>query len=175
MSLSEPSPPDPIVPRYSTLSLPPYRFVPGLNPHPRVDPAGHSWGLKPEALPPWRLDEWRDLEAWLYAVDLYNQAYWWESHEVLEALWHAAGRRGEAASFVHGILHVAVASLNRHRGKTAGARRQAEKALKRLAISLSRGGRTMGLDVIPFAAEVRGCFITGSRPQPPAIRLDWSD
>ena len=169
MPLTEPRPADAALPRYSRLALPPYRFVPGLNAHPRVDRAGHSFGQAPEALPAWRPEEWRALAPWLYAVDLYNQAFWWESHEVLEALWHAAGRTTEPASFVHGILHVAVANLNRHRGKGAGAERQAGKALAHLQIF--RGVRYMGMDVDAFARDVEGFHLDGQRPVPAVIRL----
>ena len=40
-------------PRYSRRLLPTYRFLPGLTPHPRHNPLGHSFG-QPESLPrPW--------------------------------------------------------------------------------------------------------------------------
>ncbi len=171
MPLSDPRPPDASVPRYSPLALPSYRFVPGFNAHPRVDPAGHSFGQAPAVFPAWRPEEWRTLAPWLHAVDLYNQAFWWESHEVLEGLWHAAGRTSDPASFVHGILHVAVANLNRHRQKTAGAERQARKALAHL--QPMRGARRyMGLDVEAFAREVQDFFFEGRRSIPAVIRLD---
>jgi hypothetical protein len=103
-------------------------------------------------------------------VDLYNQAFWWESHEVLESLWHAAGRTSEPASFVHGILHAAVANLNRHRGKYAGAWRQAEKALAHLeGLGIAR---YMGMDVETFAREVREFHLDGRRRDPALIRLE---
>jgi hypothetical protein len=110
---------------------------------------------------------------WLYAVDLYNQAFWWESHEVLEGLWHAAGRTSEPASFVHGILHVAVANLHRHRGKTAGAERQALKGLAHLEGAQRPGTHYMGLDVGSFVRDVQDFFFTGRRAVPAVIRLDF--
>ena len=38
---------------------------------------------------------------YLYAIDLYNYAYWWECHEVLEGLWRA-GQTTEARKFFPG-------------------------------------------------------------------------
>ena len=51
--------------------LPPYRFVPGLYPHPTRHPAGHSYGpaapLHGRAA--WDPSAWRTLDDWLCGVD----------------------------------------------------------------------------------------------------------
>jgi len=166
-----PLPPVPGWPRYTDLPFPPYRFVPGASPHPVVDPRGHSFGRRPEPAPPWDPGHWRELTAYLYAVDLYNYSYWWECHEALEVLWHAAGRKGPAASFLQGIIHVAAANLNRHRRKSEGAQRQAGKALARLEEVLRTESVYMGLEVPAFARQVREHFFSGVRPIPPLIEL----
>lgn len=181
MTLTEPVPPNPGWPRYSGIPFPPYRFVPGLNPHPNVDPQGHGRSRprqreeqpapRGEPAPPWRPEEWRTLTPYLYGVDLYNYAYWWESHEVLEGLWHAAGRKGVPADFMQGIIHVSAANLNRHRGKREGARRQAVKALARLEQVQGSGPVYMGLDVPAFMREMRESTLEGSPVGPPMIRL----
>jgi predicted metal-dependent hydrolase len=85
-------------------------------------------------------------------VDLFNMGYWWECHEVLEALWNAAGRKTPQASFVQGLLQVAAAELNRRRGKRAVSG-QAERGLRRME-AVSRAAY-MGLDVRSFARDVR--------------------
>ena len=167
--LAEPQPLVPGSPRYTDLAFPPYRFVPGLNPHPVKDPLGHSFSLPRELPPPWRPDEWRTLTPYLYGVDLYNYAYWWECHETLEGLWHAAGRRGTAADFMHGLIHAAAGNLHRHKGNAAGARRQVGKALARLAAPLGEGPIYMGLDVARFSAELRTYSLGAG--EPPEIRL----
>lgn len=165
--LVEPSPPDPSWPRYSSRPLPPYRFVPGLNPHPHRDPGGHS-RAEPPAPGPWSPEDWRELDPYLYGVDLHNFAYWWEAHEAFEGLWHAAGRTSPHARFVQGLIHVSAASLNRHRGNRAAARRQARRGIERLA---RQGGRIfMGIEVDGFLARVE-TLVTGREAHPVLIEL----
>jgi predicted metal-dependent hydrolase len=56
--------------------------------------------------------DWRRDEGYLHAVDLYNHGYWWECHEIFEALWRAAGRQDPAdGAFFQGLLQVAAACL----------------------------------------------------------------
>ncbi|MGH7563985.1 MAG: DUF309 domain-containing protein [Gemmatimonadota bacterium] len=166
--IQEPSPPDPSWPRYSSRSVPSYRFVPGLNPHPHRDPAGHSYGEPVSALAPWSPEGWRSLEPWLYGVDLYNFAYWWEAHEVLEQLWHAAGRTSPHARFVQGIIHVSAANLNLHRGNLAASRRQAHRGIQRL--SGKAGQIWMGIDVDDFIGQVED-YVTDRASRPALIEL----
>lgn len=149
--------PEPHPPRYSDRPFPPYRFVPGETPHPHRDPEGYAHGEPAAAIGDWSATEWGDLEPWLYAVDLFNHGYWWACHEVLEALWHAAGRSTRRARFVQGILQVAAAYLNRSRGHHAAAPAQAERALRR--IERAAGSRvTMGVDVPDFSRRVERSF-----------------
>lgn len=158
-------------PRYSSRPFPPYRFIPGLLPHPNRDPGGHSYGVESPILEDWTPEEWRSLEPYLYGIDLYNFGYWWEAHEVLEGLWHAAGRTSPNARFVQGIIHVAAAQLNLHRGNEAAARRQARRGIDRLGLFV---GRTwMGIDVDAFVQEVEGYLADRSRGLPAIeLRLD---
>lgn len=96
--MTEPQPADPHGPRYSTRPFPPYRFVPGQTPHPRRHPHGHSYGQAEPNPALFPAEEWQKSDAYLYGIDLYNFAYWWECHEVFEGLWHAAGRETEQAN-----------------------------------------------------------------------------
>ena len=139
-------------PRYSARPLPPYRHVPGETPHPRRDAGGHSRSAPEPACEAWDPAAWRDVELWLHAVDLFNEGYFWECHEALEALWHAAGRTSPGARFVQGLVLVAAAYLNRVRGKPDPLR-QAERGLGRM--EKAGGASFMGLDVPAFAGAVR--------------------
>jgi len=112
---------------------------------------------------------WADLEAWRYAVDLYNHGYWWECHEALEALWRAAERDTAPARFVQGLILVSAACLNRRRGSPAAAD-QARKGVARMESVDASEGRYMGLHVAPFTRRVRS-FFAGDAPAPPPIRL----
>lgn len=160
----EPSPPVPDWPRYSSGSFPPHRFVPGLTPRPRAardSPAVPAHG-------PWSPEDWRTLEPYLYGVDLYNFAFWWEAHEALEVLWHAAGRTTVHARFVQGIIHVSAANLNLYRGHLEAGRRQARRGALRLS---RRSGRIwMGIEVDDFVEQVEA-YASGRRSRPALIRL----
>lgn len=141
--------------------------MPGLGARPQ-------WGEEDTPAIPtrWEPDAWRSLVPYLYGVDLYNHGYWWECHEVLEALWHAAGRKNPQARFIQGLIHLAASNLNWHRGHDAAARRQANRGIERVA---SQSGRTyMGIGVDDLVERVRAS-IEGDTWNPPPIRLDFED
>ena len=62
-------------------------------PHPRRHPEGHSYGHPEPTSLPFEPEGWRTCESYRYGVDLYNAGYFWECHEVFEALWRGVGRR----------------------------------------------------------------------------------
>jgi uncharacterized protein len=170
MSLVEPSSPDPKWPRYSNLPFPSYRFVPGLHPHPRRHPKGHSYGT-PEVPPPRvPVERWRENAVYLHGIDLYNFAYWWECHEALEGLWHLTGHTGTEAQFLQGIIQTAAANLQRHMGHPDGARRLGREGIARLA---SVGLRTfMGVELGPFIRAVNDYHVDEDTAAIPLLRLD---
>ncbi len=146
---------DPLVPvdqpRYGTGNFPSYRFLPGQTPHPRRHPLGHSFRL-PEPRPlPFKHDEWATSEDYLHAVDLYNFAYWWESHEVFEGLWHACGRTTVAGNFFQALIQIAGANLKHVVGNKAAAENLARSGLRRLQ---NTPAHYMGLDAVTFAQDV---------------------
>ena len=106
-----------------------------MNPHPRRDPRGHSYGQpepQPSAFPP---DAWHKSEDYLYGVDLYNYAYWWECHEVFEGLWHAVGHDTEQGNFFQALIQLAAANLKRFLGNETAAQnllRSAESRFQKL-------------------------------------------
>lgn len=73
--------------------LPPYGYVPGLNPRPEGE----------AEIPP------EDRFAW--GVDLFHNGYYWEAHEAWEGCWHAAGRRGPVADRLKGLIRLAAAGV----------------------------------------------------------------
>ena len=160
--------------RYTARELPAYRFVPGDAPHPTRDPAGHSFGERTPVSQRWEPEEWRELDEWLWAVDLFNGGYWWESHEALEGLWHAAGRTTPAARFVQALVHLSAACLNRRRGHVDAARRQAARAVRGLRVAgdgvcMARDAKAvMGIDVERLIGEVERSF---AREDGPPIRI----
>lgn len=95
------------------MSFPPYRHIPGVTPHPMRDPLGHSYGVEEEhdenPLPP---EMWRENKDYLYGVDLYNFAYWWEAHEAWEGLWHTA--EDTYRLFLQGLIQVSASLIKYH-------------------------------------------------------------
>lgn len=129
---TEPQAPDPDFPRFSQRRLPPYRYVHGLNPHPRLDVDGHSYGA-PE---PWAqheigmllAGEWPACEQYLYGVDLYNHAYWWEAHEAWEAVWMHAEEDSPLRHLLQCLIQVSAAHFQKHAGIVNGVQRLLERA-----------------------------------------------
>ena len=65
------------------------------------------------------------------AVELFNQADWYGSHDGFEALWHETLEPDR--SVLQGILQIAVAHLHRERGNLRGATVLLGEGLGRLA------------------------------------------
>jgi len=168
------------VQRYSSRPLPAYRYVPGLHPHPVRDPRGHSYEpvLRFNRHAPWRVDEWRTLDDWLYGVDLFNRFYFWEAHEAWEGLWAAVKRDTAPALLLQGLIQIAAALLKTHMGVLLGARTLSTEGLDKIG----RAGRwqptLLGLDVRETAAAFATYFAPLGRgelpsigPQVPLLRL----
>lgn len=152
--------------RYSSRALPSYRYVPGKTPHPVRDATGHSYGREPE---PIRLDEtaWKSCGDYLFAIDLFNAGYYWESHEVFEAIWNGAGRSGPIASFSKGVIQVAAALLKHSMGDCASAAALA----KRGAAKLHEGPpRFLGVDAHRLADDACA-YVAGDTDADPVIPL----
>lgn len=154
----EPAPPWPETPRLCPeRPLPPYRFVPGLNPHPVEHPDGHSRGLRHtvERIPP---ERWRQNKDYLYGIDLYHRGYYWESHEAWEGLWRLAPLEGPERGFLQGLILNSAAQLKAHVGSARGARRLSRSSAERFeAVLGSRafGGVYMGLQVADVLGQLR--------------------
>jgi len=143
-------------PRYAPKrGFPPYRFTPGVTPHPRQNPQGHSYGKKdekPDYLPP---ERWRENEFYLFGVDLYHQGYLWESHEAWETLWHLTDKEGAEGQLLQGLIQNAAALLKVHLKEWTGARHLSREAVRRLQFAaMRRKGPFMGVDL---AKLLRDC------------------
>jgi len=165
--VTEPHPPDATWPRYSAKPFPSYRFLPGKNPHPRRDPRGHSYG-RPDPQPAaFSLDAWQQSEDYLYGVDLYNYAYWWESHEVFEGLWHVAGHNTEQGNFFQALIQLAAANLKYFLGNPAAAHNLFQKGIIRLQ---HVPPSYMGIDV-PRLTDALQAHLINPHPHTPLIGL----
>jgi hypothetical protein len=109
-------------------ALPPYAYVPGQTPHPLSDPRGHSYGQHPLGTPALTDADFAQNQTYRYALDLFNQGYYWEAHEAWESLWHAAGRTGVTADFLKGLIKLAAAGVKATEGRPLGITRHATSA-----------------------------------------------
>ncbi len=97
--------------RYSSQDFPPYRYVPGLHPHPTNSPEGHSYGEEDEEHKKWDSELWKDNQEYLFGIDLYNYHYYWEAHEAWEGLWIASVRNSSEHRFLQGLIKLGAALL----------------------------------------------------------------
>ena len=153
-------------PRYTDRPLPAYRFVPGRRPHPTRSPQGHSYHQPeiPGTLDP---DNWEECEKYLFAIDLFNNHYFWEAHEALEPLWLDAGRDSPTGRFLQGLIKISAALLKHSMGNMDGA---VSHAAGGGALLCGAEGIRLGIDGADLAARVLA-FITGETGEPPAIEL----
>jgi hypothetical protein len=138
------------------------------------DPRGHSHGRE-EGPPPYvEPERWRENEAFLYGVDLYNLGYLWEAHEAWEGAWIASRADPDQADVLQGLIQCAAATLKIPMGQPAGLAKLAALGLARLErVGRERGPVFMGLDLEAFARAFRA-FAAGEAPDPerrPRIEL----
>lgn len=151
MTLFSPTPADSNHERYSTLAFPAYRFVPGRYPHPRRHPDGHSYGKPDPEVASFSATTWTMSEIYLYGVDLFNFAYWWECHEQWEAIWKHTGAESYEGRFLQGMVQIAAASLRRFMGSHDSGAALARKGIIRLRDF--EDDIFLGVDVAPFIAD----------------------
>jgi uncharacterized protein len=140
--------------RYSCQPLPHYRFIPGETPHPRRHEQGHSFGQPEPKVAGFEAQHWRNSQDYKFALDLFNFGFWWESHELFEAFWHASGRRTTEGRFFQGLIQLAAAHLKRRMGNTAAAIRLFERA----CASLRQAPPVcMGIDIETLVRDIERC------------------
>ncbi len=155
-------------------TFPPYRHQPGQTPHPRTHPHGHSYNCEPasrasELLP----THWSKNEAYLFGVDLYNYAYWWEAHEQWEPLWHLAGHRTLCGEYLQALIQTAAALIKWQQGNRRGVDKLWPRGRTKLEKVLAAKPQYMGLDLSDFLQRHTSFFESESVPidRPPLILL----
>jgi hypothetical protein len=98
---------------------------------------------------------WYDCESYLYGVDLFNHAYWWEAHEAWEGPWRAAGRQSATGFFLQGLIQISVARLKWSQTLIRPAQRLSRDGRAKLALNK---GRFAGLEISGFGAHVSTFF-----------------
>jgi hypothetical protein len=157
--------------RYSIPALPPYRFIPGINAHPVRDPEGHSYGEEHSPLKFIDPKNWRQNEEYLFGVDLYNNVYWWESHEAWENVWHTTDKQAAYGQFLQGLIQISAAFIKWHLNQYDGMQRLYEIGFGRLQFVAGLHDTFMGVDLVSHLAAVEKHFAP-MIAQPPSV---WSD
>jgi len=145
-------------PRYAVCALPLEAYLPGRGARPA-----------PRAVADARLDPDHPerCKAYLHAVDLFNHGFFWECHEVLEALWQVRPAGDTTRSGLQGLIQIAAAHLKRAQGVAPGARRLCERGGTSLC---DAGPRALAIDTRAFASAALE-WIDGRRSGPPRLRL----
>ena len=139
MTLDIPPPPEPVPLRCTAIALPPYRYIPGVHPHPIRHPDGHAH-THPRPLSFIITAPWADQHIWNHGLDLFDHRYYWESHEVFEQMWHACkGKTGERL-LLQGLIQAAAFRLKWHQQQE----RPALKLLDASTNKLQHASETLG-------------------------------
>ena len=152
--------------RYSPRALPPTRYVPGRTPRPARGGQTERVEISQETRRAMS-ETWSRNGSYLYGVDLFNFAYWWECHEVFEELWHIAGRKTPPARFLQALIQVAAGNLKQVLGS-----HDAAKNLWRRGLAGLEPFKPiyMGIDIETFVADVQA-YAENERGTPAVIRL----
>lgn len=136
-----------------SLPLPEYAHIPARNARPDGAFLEGVCSLAPATT---LADEAARNTAWNYGVRLFNEAYYWECHEVLEAVWMNATPNSLEKHVVQGVIHLANARLKLLMERPKAAERLfglAQQSLKRLNITI--GHRFMGLNITELTEMAR--------------------
>ena len=137
------------------LPLPAYRYIPGKGP--KDEKREDIPKFKIQNLPP---ERWRENEAYLYGIDLYHQEYFYEAHEVWEALWHQVGHKTLGGNFLKALIQCAAVRLKLWQGEKSTAERmlkRIEELFESLVWSKVCGpkGEFMGMKIPSLLQDIR--------------------
>lgn len=119
-------------------------YVPGRTPRPSDDDGVHR--IAREAPSPTDPAAWRHNRAWLAGLRLYRHGYFWEAHEVWEAVWVNTRPNSAERALVQGVIQLANAGLKQRMGRPGAARRLADLAIGHFGTAGGEGV-LMGLDL----------------------------
>jgi len=154
--------------RYTDLPLPEKRYLPGEGLHPHRDPNGFRLPKFSKTDKKFSEFTWQDSKQYLYAIDLFNNRYWWECHEVLEDLWVELNRSGSGGIFLQGIIQVAAGLLKESRCRHQPAVRLIEKGVSKLE---TQAGVFLGINIEKFVNSIQD-YVSGKTKTVPLVKLE---
>jgi hypothetical protein len=132
------------------LALPARAHVPGTGSAPDRAPLEAAKRL---VRAPVEAAEWESDVAYRYGAKLYVEGFFWEAHEVWEAVWKASRPNGVERRLLRGLIQLANAALKVRMGRARAALRllrEADGVLGEVG-----AGTVMGVAVAPLRAAVR--------------------
>ncbi|MGP6088981.1 DUF309 domain-containing protein [Antarctobacter jejuensis] len=134
------------------MDLPDQPYLPGLTARPAEEDFD---GLKGVSAP------LKDCPAWQAGRRFFDAGYYWEAHEVWEAVWMAAPANSAERHLVQGMIQLANAGLKRRMGRTRAAERLDDMAGVILSEAVARGGAA--------AMDLSESDLTGARQAVEAV------
>ncbi len=157
----------------ANLPLPRWAYVPGENADAEAD---HDTLWHAKALVPSRFRDYVPARhpALRYGIELNDAGYFWESHEVLQAVWAAAPQGGRERILLRACIQIASANLKLRMQKPHAAARLLGEALAELHALGARKAAVAGdgfADGFPTAALA--AVLTSRLQQPSLGKADW--
>ena len=100
--------------------LPPHAYVPGQTPRHAEDAFD---AIKATVSPGMSAGQIAQTEAWRAGLTYLDDGFYWEAHEVLEAVWMICPPNSVERIFVQCLIQLANAALKRDMGRAGAARR----------------------------------------------------
>ena len=114
------------------MELPPYSFIPKKNKNPNSE-GGYRHNIPDPISKPLSIDNFSVHEDYLFALDLINNGYYWESHVYFEAIWHAHNRKGDTAIYCKALVKIAAGAIKYKQGRLSSANRLFEGSVELLS------------------------------------------
>jgi hypothetical protein len=155
----------------ANLPLPRWAYVPGETTDAEAD---HDTLWRAKALVPSRFRDFIPARhpALRYGIALNDAGYFWESQEVLQAVWAAAPQGGRERILLRACIQIASANLKLRVQKPHAAARLLGEALAELKALGTRKAIAGGFaDGFPTAALV--ALLTSRLQQSPLSKADW--
>jgi hypothetical protein len=121
----------------AAMAMPGWAYNPGTDGAPDREPLETA-----KRLVPLRFDGSvpADHPAFLYGLALHDGGFFWEAHEVWEAVWKAAPMNGRDRLALRSLIQIANAGLKQRQARPRAAARLLDEARALLGELLSRGG-----------------------------------
>ncbi|MEA2884513.1 MAG: hypothetical protein QOH32_3769 [Bradyrhizobium sp.] len=155
----------------ANLALPRWAFIPGVE-----SEADHDTLATAKALVPARFNGFVPARhpALRYGLGLNDAGFFWESHEILEAVWAAAPQGGRERILLRACIQIANANLKLRMDRPHAASRLFADALAELdELGVRKATRTGGGFADAFPAAALAGLLRTKLALPALSRADW--